>query len=105
MPTEERKITFSNIELIDALTLLCRAAKEDFPFHRQANICMTGTVNLEVTVTDPNGGDSTRVFSNSEVAVALMMLCRKDKIPLPRRAEKSLEKADSGITLVVKLTD
>jgi hypothetical protein len=54
---------------------------------------------------DPAGGDgaTSMDFRPTEVAVALIKFCRLKKIPLPKRANKSLGIDHGQIALVLQL--
>jgi hypothetical protein len=58
-------------------------------------------------VLDPRGGDGaiSMDFRATEVAVALIKFCRLKRIPLPKRAEKSLGVDQGRISLVLQLAD
>jgi hypothetical protein len=64
-----------------------------------------GPVPLVKLILDPAGGDGTTAidFRATDVAVALIKFCRLKRIPLPKRAEKSLGVDQGQISLVLRL--
>lgn len=105
MHREERKVYFSNPELFKALASFCDATNLNFPFSDKANLSFRTEDELIATISDPDQDDAKREFLESEVAVALILLCGKMNIPVARRAEKSIELSDEHIILVTRLSD
>jgi hypothetical protein len=108
MTTETRRITFSSAELIQALSRHRRDEKQPLPESRIRGSRVEkseGPVPRVTLVLDPAGGDgaTSMEFKPTEVAVALIKFCRLKRIPLPKRAAKSLAVDDGQIALVLKL--
>jgi hypothetical protein len=108
MTTETRRITFSSEELVQALSRHRRDEKQPLPESRIRGSKVENGVGPVPRVTlllDPAGGDGATAmdFRPTEVAVALIKFCRLKRIPLPRRAEKSLGVDHGQIALVLQL--
>ncbi|HVO01021.1 MAG TPA: hypothetical protein VMT54_02410 [Candidatus Cybelea sp.] len=106
MPSETRRITFSSDELIQALIRLRRDARKPLPQSRIRGIKVeNGEAGVpHVSIALDIEGESIEL-SPTEVAVALIKFCRQKKIPLPRRAEKSLAVDRGDIALVLHSED
>lgn len=105
MLTEERKIYFPKPKLLEALAGFCETTKLNFPFNDKAKLSFRTKPELAVTLSDPIDPDTTREFLESEIAAALILLCRKMNIPIARKARKSIELSDDKIVFVMKLAD
>jgi hypothetical protein len=108
MTTETRRITFSSEELVQALSRHRRDEKQPLPESRIRGSRVEsgpGPVPHVTLVLDPAGGDvaTSMEFKPTEVAVALIKFCRLKRIPLPKRAEKSLGVDHGHISLVLHL--
>jgi hypothetical protein len=108
MTTETRRITFSSQELIQALSRHRRDEKQPLPESRIRGSKIEkgeGPVPRVSLVLDPAGGDGATAmeFRATEVAVALIKFCRLKRIPLAKRAEKSLGVDHGRISLVLHL--
>ena len=108
MTTETRRIIFSSAELVQALSRHRRDEKQPLPESRIRGSKVengVGPVPRVTLVLDPAGGDGavSMDFRATEVAVALIKFCRLKRIPLPKRAEKSLGAENGLIALVLKL--
>src|SRR5689334_12915318 len=108
MTTETRRITFSSAELVQALSRHRRDEKQPLPESRIRGSKVEtaeGPVPRVTLVLDPAGGDGATAmeFRPTEVAVALIKFCRLKRIPLPKRAAKSLGADDGQISLVLRL--
>jgi len=101
MPTESRVLTFSNAEAIDALKEYCAATKRELPKGGIQRLVFSNDGEIKVTA-EFDGAPPIRFLEN-EVAVALIMLCNKRSIPVPRRAIKSLQIAQETIALHLSL--
>lgn len=108
MSTETRRITFSAIELIQAITRHRRDEKHPLPESRIRGARVEngeGPVPHVSLVLDPMGGDgaSSIDFRPTEIAAALIKFCHSKRIPLPRRAQKSLGIDRGQVSLVLHL--
>ncbi len=108
MSSETRRITFSSEELVQALSRHRRDERQPLPESRIRGSKVEngeGPVPRVSLILDPAGGDggAAMEFRATEVAVALIKFCRLKRIPLPRRAEKSLGVDRGHISLVLFL--
>ena len=108
MTSETRRITFSSEELVQAISKHRRDEKQPLPESRIRGSKVEngeGPVPRISLVLDPAGGDgaTSMDFRPTEVAVALIKFCRLKKIPLPKRANKSLGVDRGQIALVLHL--
>jgi hypothetical protein len=110
MSSETRRIIFTSEELVQAIANHRREEKQSFPGSRVrgARVTEVNGSGLKVAfMLDPSTGDgSTELeLKPTEVGVALIKFCRLKKIPLPRRAAKSLSVDNGHIALVLILTE
>lgn len=105
MCKEERRIYFTTRELIEALGLFCETSHQYFPFNKNAELSFKTKPNIVAVVSDPGSSDEPCEFPESEIGVALILFCKKNAIPVARRAEKSLELSDGSIVFVMKIND
>lgn len=108
MSSETRRIIFTSAELIQAISRHRRDEKQPLPESRIRGSKVEngeGPVPRVSLVLDPAGSDGATAldFRPTEVAVALIKFCRLKKIPLPKRAEKSLGVDRGQISLVLHL--
>ena len=103
MCIEERRLIFSNAELIEALRLFCEQSGRKFGFDRQADLSFSNSSALSVELTDRAGVEKPILFHETEIAVALILLAKALKIPIAKRAEKTLEIAPDKIIFVMTL--
>ena len=104
MHREERKIYFSNQELFKALAFFCETTNLNFPFDDKAKLSFHNETELIATLCDPDQSDVTREFLESEIAVALILLCKKLYIPIARKAEKSVEVLQDNVVLIMRIS-
>lgn len=104
MPREDRRIIFDMSETYQALYRLSRK-QEDAP-----KLIIGAIVKIEedaldnnkfnVFISNPQDGTKKMVtYSRDFVAAALMMFCRGEGIPLPRRAQKTVLIKDGDLIL------
>ncbi|HVT52669.1 MAG TPA: hypothetical protein VHE77_13915 [Dongiaceae bacterium] len=110
MSSETRRITFTSEELVQAVANHRRDEKQSFPGSRirGARVSQHNGSDLKIAfMLDPSTGDGTKEIElrPTEVGVALIKFCRLKKIPLPRRASKSLAADNGQIALVLTLTE
>ena len=120
MPTDVRKIIFSNRELRLILPRFCRdkgiqlpdSPMQDFEIMRPDDSNRIVSENtpegLKVVLrfVSPNPMEPFRVvLSERDIVEALIGACREAKIPLPRRANKYLQAQKDTIALAVGLSD
>ena len=98
MPNEMRTLTFSNAEAIGALMEYCASTKRELPKGGVKQLTFSNDEEIKVTA-EFDGGAPSISFYEHEVAVALIMLCNKRGIPIPKRAAKSLQVTQDSIAL------
>jgi len=107
MATETRRITFTNEELILALTRQRRDEKQPLPESRIRGAVVEADgagIKVEIMLQSQTGdGLEPLDIRPAEVAAALIKFCHLQKIPLPRRAAKSIAVNNGQIALVLKL--
>ena len=108
MTSETRRIIFTAEELIQAISRHRRDEKQPLPESRIRGAKVEsgeGPVPRVTFVLDPGLDGTTEInFRQTEIAVALIKFCRLKKIPLPKRAEKSLGVERGQIALVLQLS-
>jgi hypothetical protein len=104
MITERRQIIFSNDALKDAVQLFRTAYPDRVPHGRIHRVWAVGEPDLTVHAEiEPSGARrflETR-FGKPEMAAAVILYCRRHKIPLPRSADKFLEVESGCLSLVI----
>jgi len=102
MPVETRSITFTNAEVIDALTDFYAKTERALPAggDRRLKFSNDGEIRVAVEVGKPA---ATINFYEHEVAVALIRLCNKKNIPVARRATKALQIEQNTVALVMSI--
>jgi len=108
MSSETRRITFTSEELVQAVANHRRDEKQPFPSSRVrgAQVTQANGSGLKIAFAlDPATGDGAKELElkPNEVGAALIKFCRLKKIPLPKRATKSLAANDGQIILVLSL--
>ncbi|HVZ01488.1 MAG TPA: hypothetical protein VHA35_18410 [Dongiaceae bacterium] len=108
MASETRRITFTNEELVLALTRQRRDEKQPLPESRirgaQVSAMDGAGVKVSVMLKSPTGDALEPLdIRPAEVGAALIKFCHLQKIPLPRRAKKSIAVDHGRIALVLKL--
>lgn len=106
MPSELRRIVFSNDELKTALSEHNRHAKEKLPVGA-VQACEPlpdggGTVRLGI-VNQSSGETQDVELSPETVGAALVRYCIQHKIPLPKRAHKSIHVQGDKVILNVSI--
>jgi hypothetical protein len=108
MSSEFRRITFTSEELIQAISRHRRDEKQPLPESRIRGSRVEsgeGPIPRISLILDPSGaGETTTIdFRPTEIAVALIKFCRLKRIPLPKKAEKSLGVERGQIALLLQL--
>lgn len=106
MITEWRKLTFSMDEVAIAVMshLLARGKIGDKD--RLGKIAIKDPQTAAVSVTihrEPNGGSSELELNPETVGALMIAHCMHKKIPLPRRAKKSISAGKDALMLIVTL--
>ena len=98
MPVETRAISFSNAEVIEALTDFCAKTERALPTGGDKRLKFSNECEVKVSVEVGQPATSTHFYEN-EVAVALIRLCNKKGIPVARRAAKTLRIEQDAVAL------
>ena len=103
MITEIRMIGFSTEALTEAVRLFGEAnPNHHFSQVRYVQVCpgMPPRLTAEVCGDDSDATDSVE-FTAAETAALLILLCRRNHIPLPHHAEKSLRMVGTELCLII----
>ena len=106
MPTETRRICFSNAEVADAIEHFAKATKFPMPPGKiaECKIDAHGPLMAALTVRHMAEGSSRIArFDKNTIAAALIRFCIEKKIPIPRSAEKSVEAQGDGVALILRV--
>lgn len=106
MPKELRVITFNEAEVIEALVDFSVAAGRALPQGQIAGISpLEGDRSrIALRFRSPQAGNGAQAhFYDRELAAALIMLCEKKRIPVPRRGEKAVRMAENSAALTIRL--
>ena len=106
MPTERRRIIFSDDEVVDAALAHCRATGIPVPDaeveHRSVADNGDCGLVLQFAVSSPDQADEVEVDA-AAMLTALVAFCRMQSIPLPRAAAKRLEHHDGAVSMVFEM--
>ena len=106
MPTETRKIVFSNEELKKAIVLFSQRSAKRLPEGDLISCEVKSedgiTVRLRIRPWYSDG-DKTIVLSSTYIGAALSNYCMECKIPIPRQATKSLQVIGDNIALQINI--
>jgi len=98
MPDESRVVSFSNAEVIEALVAYCEKADRPVPPGGIKELTFSNDKEVKVTVQPHGQAPPFSVYEN-EIAVALILFCNRNGIPVARRAIKSLQVAQDTVSL------
>lgn len=92
MPTEHRCIEFSRQEVLTAIAEYNKMASTKIPPGTLKHVTFRddGGVVADMELYDVDGKAFTHVLKEKHLAAALLSFCLREKIPMARRAEKSL---------------
>ncbi|MFT5486978.1 MAG: hypothetical protein ACI9JL_001312 [Paracoccaceae bacterium] len=103
MPTERRRIIFSDDEIVSAALSHCRTTGIPVPDAEveKQTIATDGDCHLLLTfaVSSPDQIDEVRLDADS-VLSALIEYCRVHAVPLPKAASKRLDPQDGAVSMV-----
>ncbi len=103
MPTERRRIIFSDDEIVSAALAHCRATGVPIPDAEvEEQLIETDSdcgLILTFAVSSPDQIDEVRLDADS-VLTALISYCRMQSIPLPRSAAKRLDPLGDALSMV-----
>ena len=103
MPTERRRIIFSDEEIVSAALSHCRATGIPVPDAgvEKQTIATDGDYRLLLTfaVSSPDQIDEVQLDADS-ILTALIAYCRVQSIPLPKTAAKRLDSQNGALSMV-----
>ena len=102
MPTEMRRIVFTEEELKEAITLYNRVAAQKLPPGLVVGCDLKGNEKVEVvlSISDQSTGDTHSVtLGAAHLGACLIRFCIEKKVPLPRNWAKSLQVIGDSIAL------
>lgn len=101
MPTEVRYIVFTPSEASRALVAFAASQERTLPEGRPGDAELIGEDNPvgRLYVLDGDGPPSIASFKPEEVLEALIQIALAEKIPLPRNAEKAVERINGCFAL------
>jgi hypothetical protein len=102
MPTEHRILAFNKNELFEALKDYCANTRRPLRADAANGLILHQDSEVKITLNLP-GNEPTINFTENEVGAALVMLCIKKRIPIAKRAVKSLEVANETLSLHLKI--
>jgi len=102
MPTEARTLGFSKNELFEALRDYCATTGRRLPAEAAERLVVTQDTEIRVALNSP-GDESAINFTENEVGAALVMFCIRKRIPIAKRATKSLEIVDQTLSLHLRM--
>jgi hypothetical protein len=103
MPTERRRIIFSDQEIVSAALSYCRSTGIPVPDAdvEKIDIAMDGDCGLDLTFAVPSQELSDQVSLDADTLLnALVAYCRVSAIPLPKAASKRLEAKEGALSMV-----
>lgn len=102
MPTEFRRIVLTNDELLDAIALYNRAAKQKLPVGRFESCTVKDEQDLIVTLEICDISTDKRYnidLKAAYIGASIIKWCQGQKIPIPRSAAKTVEAVGDNIAL------
>ncbi len=106
MATEFRRIVLTNDELMDAIALYNRAAKQKLPAGQFVSCTVKDGQDLTVCLEICDISTDKRHNIDLEAAyigASIIKWCQSEKIPIPRAAEKSVKAVGDNIALHLTL--
>ena len=105
MPIEVRHLIFDEAEVSAALLAYDRRTRPQSRSMTLADLRLDDfpTMKCYLTLRTPDGGLDVVEFSATQLAAALILYCRQERIPLPARASKSVRILDRSVHLSLSL--
>lgn len=103
---ELRKIVFSREEVLSAVYDYCIRQHKPMPRAAVKHIEITTTSELMVRLifdVPESDEDSTVQVGSADIAVAIIRLCSRIGVPLPRAARKALQRDGDGLAMIINL--
>ena len=105
MATEERRILFTELEVVAAIQALYQRSKQVFPPGNVWNVAISedNGCQIDCDIVDAKGRRDRVTVEGERLAAALILHCMQHKIPLPAKAQKSLSIVHGQLALNVIL--
>jgi hypothetical protein len=105
MAVDVRVLIFSEAEAIEAVRTFYQSLSQAFPAGvvRRCEIVQRDGIGLHLVIRDQNDRQRELYVSAAKLSEALIMYCLRTRIPLARRATKSLSIEAGQVALVMKL--
>ena len=106
MATEFRRIVLTNDELMDAIALYNRAAKQKLPAGQFVSCTVKDGQDLTVSLEICDNSTDKRHnidLKAAYIGASIIKWCQSEKIPIPRTAEKSVKAVGDNIALHLTL--
>ena len=98
MATESRTITFSDSEIMQAVTSYCVKTGRIAPHVRMTSPLVTNDSEIKFSF-DPLPAGARVTLNENEVLSAIILFCNEHGIPIARRSTKSLQIARDTFSL------
>jgi hypothetical protein len=107
MPRENRVITFSTDETLQALRQYAAVVEnKPLPADPMESLAIdSSSMTAEIVRGDGYAGSGRSVFSGDRLVQALTYWCSSIGVPLPRRADKSVQVLHGELQLSITLSD
>jgi len=102
MATEFRRIVLTNDELMDAIALYNRAAKQKLPAGQFVSCTVKDGQDLMVSLEICDISTDKRYnidLKAAYIGASIIKWCQNEKIPIPRSADKSVEAVGDNVAL------
>ncbi|MBI1245477.1 MAG: hypothetical protein GC202_10765 [Alphaproteobacteria bacterium] len=104
MASEYRVIFFENIDLVAAAFDWKRTQGEPPPNGRATKLTIDrDRLSFKIEVKKKDGDSATFIMEDAQMTAALIMLCRKRKIPLPMKSKKNLVNVGGQIAFMISM--
>jgi hypothetical protein len=105
MATEERRIIFTDEEVVAAIKALYHRAKEVFPPGNVWNVAISedNGCQIDCDVINAQARRDRVTVAGERLAAALILHCIQHKIPLPAKAQKALSVVHGKLALNITL--
>ncbi len=104
MASEYRVIFFENIDLVAAAFDWKRTQGEPPPNGRATKLTIDrDTLSFKIEVKKKDGTSVEFAVQDAQMTAALIMLCRKRKIPLPMKSKKNLVNVGGQIAFMISM--
>ncbi len=104
MASEYRVIFFENLDLVAAAFDWKRTQGEPPPNGRATKLTIDrDTLSFKIEVKKKDGTSQELHIQDAQMTAALIMLCRKRKIPLPMKSKKNLVNVGGQIAFMISM--